>query len=68
MSKNTSYSSKDGRLTGKTVTERSGGSTTTTTYKATGSGISRAILGPDWKATSKTVTDSSGNKRTKTYK
>jgi hypothetical protein len=68
MAKKTTYTSRDGWLTGKTVTERSGSSTKSTHYKATGSGLSRTILGPTWKATSTTSTDSKGNSRTKTYK
>lgn len=67
MSKHTSYHSTNGNLTGKTVTERSGGSTRTTNYKATGSGLSRTIFGPGWKATSTTTRDSNGNTRTKKY-
>lgn len=68
MTKKTAYHTKNGSFTGKTVTERSGGSTKSTHYKATGEGLSRTIFGPGWKATSQTVTDSNGNTRTKTYK
>ncbi|MCE8519352.1 hypothetical protein KBY31_21765 [Ruegeria pomeroyi] len=67
MSKKTSYHSTNGRLTGKTVTERGSSSTKTTHYKATGSGLSRTIMGPSWKATSTTRTDRNGNTRTKKY-
>ena len=67
MSKKTAYHSTNGSFTGKTVTERSGGSTKSTNYKATGSGLSRTIMGPGWKATSTTSTDSKGNTRTKKY-
>lgn len=67
MTKKTSYHSTNGRLTGKTVTSRSGGSTTSTHYKATGSGLSRTIMGPGWNATSTTRTDRNGNSRTKKY-
>ena len=65
MSKNTTTSSKDGRITGKQVTERHGnGASTKVNYKA----ASRDIFGPNYKATSKTHTDSKGNSKTKTYK
>lgn len=67
MSKKTSYSSTNGRFTGKTVTTRSGDTTRSTHYKATGSGLTRAIVGPSWKATSTTVTDRNGNSRTTKY-
>ncbi len=67
MSKKTSFHSTNGQFTGKTVTERSGGSTKSTSYKATGSGLSRTIMGPGWKATSSTTTDRNGNTRTKKY-
>lgn len=65
MSKKTSYHSTNGRLTGKTVTERGSNSTRTTEYTATGSGLSRNITGPGWKRTSTTTTDRNGNTRTK---
>ena len=67
MSKNTTYHSKNGSITGKTVTTRSGGYTTSTDYKAYGSGLSRTILGPSYTAKSTTVRDPKGNTRTKTY-
>lgn len=67
MSKKTSYHSTNGRFTGKTVTERSGSSSKSTSYKATGSGLSRTIVGPGWKATSSTSTDAKGNTRTTRY-
>lgn len=67
MSKKTSYHSTNGNFTGKTVSEKSGSSSKTTSYKATGSGISRAIMGPGWKATSTTTTDAKGNTRTTKY-
>lgn len=67
MTKKTSYHSTNGRFTGKTVTERGSSSTRTTNYKATGSGLSRDIFGPGWKATSTTTTDRNGNTRTKKY-
>jgi len=67
MSKKTSYHSTGGRFTGKTVTERSGSSSKSTNYKATGSGLSRTIMGPGWKATSSTSTDAKGNTRTTKY-
>ncbi len=46
MSKKTTYHSTNGKLTGKTVTQSSGGYTKSTSYKATGSGLSRTIMGP----------------------
>ena len=67
MSKKTSYHSTNGRLTGKTVTERGSSSTKTMHYKATGDGWSRAIFGPSWKLGSKTTTDAKGNTRTTKY-
>lgn len=67
MSKKTSYHSTNGRLTGKTVTERGSSSTKTTAYKVTGGGLSRTIFGPGYKASSTTTTDSKGNTRTKKY-
>ena len=68
MSKKTSYHSTNGRLTGKTETSRGSRSTKTTHYKATGSGLSRAITGPTWKAGSTTRTDHrTGSTRTKKY-
>ena len=67
MTKRTSYHSTNGRFTGKTVTESSGGYTKSTSYKATGSGLSRTIMGPGWKATSTTTTDPKGNTRTTKY-
>jgi hypothetical protein len=69
MSKHTSYSSRDGRLTGKTVTDtHSNGSKTIANYKATGSGLSRTIMGPNWSRTATTNVDSKGNSRTTTSK
>lgn len=67
MSKKTTYRSTDGKLTGKTVTESSGGHAKSTSYKATGSGLSRTIMGPGWKAKSTTTTDPKGNSRTTKY-
>ncbi len=67
MSKKTTYHSTNGRFTGKSVASRGASSTRTTHYKATGSGLSRTIFGPGWKATSTTTTDRRGNTRTKKY-
>lgn len=67
MSKSTVYHTKNGSITGKTVTQRSGGYTTTNDYKASGSGLSRTIFGPAYSASSTTVRDPKGNTRTKTY-
>jgi hypothetical protein len=67
MTKKTSYHSTNGKFTAKTVTESSGGHTKSTSYKATGSGLSRTIMGPGWKATSTTKTDPKGNTRTTKY-
>ena len=67
MSKKTSYHSTNGQFTGKTVTERSGDSSKSTSYKATGSGLTRTIMGPGWKPTSTTRTDAKGNTRTTKY-
>lgn len=67
MTKKTNYHSTNGKFTGKTVTESSGGHTKSTHYKATGNGLSRTILGPGWKATSSTSTDPKGNTRTTKY-
>ena len=67
--KKTTYSSTDGRITGKQVSQTySDGSSETTNYKATGGEIRRTILGPDYTATSTTYRDKDGNTRTKTYK
>ena len=62
MSKKTSYHSKNGRITGKTV--RDGNKTTH--YKAVDRPF-RVLFGPGYKATSTTTRDSKGNTRTKTY-
>jgi hypothetical protein len=67
MTKKTSYHSTNGNFTGKTVTESGGGHTKSTSYTATGSGLSRTIMGPGWKATSTTTTDPKGNTRTTKY-
>ncbi len=62
--KSTTTHSKDGHITGKTVTERfSDGSKNQVNYSNTGSNI----LGPNYKAETKTHTDSKGNTRTKSY-
>ena len=65
MSKeHTSYSSKNGRLTGKQKTTRYGdGSSKTTNYGVR----SRSIWGVDFKPTSTTRRDKKGNSRTTTY-
>ena len=67
MSKKTSYHSTNGSFTGKTVTERGSSSTKSAHYEATGSGLSRTIAGPGWKAKSSTTADRNGNTRTKKY-
>ena len=67
MSKKTSYHSTNGRLIGKTVTERGTSSTRSTHYRATGGGLLRSLFGPGWKATSSTTSDRHGNTRTKKY-
>lgn len=60
---------RDGVITGKTVTTRyDDGGSKSTSYKATGSGLSRTLLGPGYSASSTTSTDSKGNTRTTTYK
>jgi hypothetical protein len=60
---------RDGVITGKTVTTRyDDGCTKSTSYKATGSGLGRVLLGPDYSATSTTTTDRGGNTRTTSYK
>jgi hypothetical protein len=67
----TTYSSKDGWITGKQVTtKRSDGSSETMNYKAGGKkgSLSRTILGPSYTATSKTSRDKKGNTRTKSYR
>jgi hypothetical protein len=63
MSKKTSYSSVDGKITGKTHTARSGSGTRTTTYTRSGNSLGS----PSYRATSTTVTDRNGNSRTKKY-
>jgi len=71
MGLKTTYSSRDGWITGKQVTtSNSNGSSKTTNYKATGKkgSLSRTLFGPSYKATSTTYRDKKGNTRTKTYK
>lgn len=71
MANKTTYSSKDGWITGKQVSRRnSDGSSESTNYKATGArgSLSRTIFGPSYKATSTTYRDKHGNTRTKTYR
>lgn len=67
MSKtSTSVHSRNGKITGKTVTTRyDGGGSKSTSYKNTSPG---SFWGPHYKVTSSTLTDSKGNTRTKTYK
>jgi hypothetical protein len=68
LSSKTTYHSRNGWFTGKTVTKSHGdGSKTISNYKAHGSGLSRALLGPSWSNSSTTRVDSKGNSRTKTY-
>ena len=63
MSKKTSYSSTNGKITGKTTTERSDSGTRTTHYTRTGTWLGS----PSYKASLTTVTDRNGNSRTKKY-
>ncbi len=63
MSKKTSFSSVNGKITGKTHTERSASGTKVTNYTRTGNSLGS----PSYKATSTTVTDRNGNSQTKKY-
>lgn len=65
MSKQTKVHSTDGKITGKTVVEKSGDYTRITHSRNDTPG---SIWGPSYSPTSTTVTDPKGNTSTKKYK